>query len=82
MSSGGELGSGGFFGQGPGASGPSGGGLLGSALGGFFGQGAGPGGLGPQGSYGLWPSCGCSTIFIILAGMFLVCGGCLRMVGQ
>jgi hypothetical protein len=49
--------------------------------GGFFG-GAGPGGMGPGGPHGLWPSCGCSSIFIILAGILLVCGGCLRMFGQ
>jgi len=83
MSSGGDLGGGGFFGQGPGSSsGSGGGGLLGSVLGGFLGQGGGAGGMGPSGSYGLWPSCGCSTLFIILAGIFLVCGGCLKMVGQ
>jgi hypothetical protein len=46
----------------------------------FFGQG--PGGLGPRGSFGLWPSCGCSSVLIILAGILLVCGGCLRMFGQ
>jgi len=57
MSSGGDLGSGGFFG-------------------------AGPGGLGPGGHYGAWPSCGCSSVFIILAGILLVCGGVLRMLGQ
>jgi hypothetical protein len=52
----------------------TGGPLLGG--GGFFGGGE---GLGPQGSYGAWPSCGCSSIFIILAGFLLVFGGCLRM---
>jgi hypothetical protein len=44
--------------------------------GGFF------GGVGPQGPHGVWPSLGCSSFFIIFAGMLLVCGGCLRMVGQ
>jgi hypothetical protein len=39
-------------------------------------------GLGPGGSYGLWPSCGCSTLFIILGILFLLCGGCLRLGGQ
>ena len=39
-------------------------------------------GLGPSGQYGAWPSCGCSSVFIILAGLLLVFGGCLRMVGQ
>jgi hypothetical protein len=48
--------------------------------GGFFG--AGPGGMGPGGHYGAWPSCGCSSVFIILAGILLVFGGCLRMLGQ
>jgi len=55
----------------------SNGGGLGS--GGFFGGGS-P--LGPGGPYGAWPSCGCSSVFIILAGILLVCGGCLRMFGQ
>ncbi|MDB5310117.1 MAG: hypothetical protein JWO38_4319 [Gemmataceae bacterium] len=44
--------------------------------GGFFGQ------AGPSGQFGAWPSCGCSSLFIILAGVLLVFGGCLRMVGQ
>jgi hypothetical protein len=44
--------------------------------GGFF------GGAGPQGPHGAWPALGCSSFFIIFAGMLLVCGGCLRMVGQ
>jgi hypothetical protein len=49
--------------------------------GGFFGGGGGAG-PGPGGPYGAWPTCGCSSIFIILAGVLLVFGGCLRMVGQ
>jgi hypothetical protein len=56
----------------------TGGPLLGG--GGFFGSG--PGGYGPGGSYGAFPACGCSSIFIILAGILLVCGGGLRMLGQ
>jgi hypothetical protein len=36
----------------------------------------------PTGRYGLWPSCGCSSLLIILAGILLVFAGCLRMVGQ
>jgi hypothetical protein len=48
--------------------------------GGFFGEG--PRGMGLGGQYGAWPSCGCSSIFIILAGILLVFGGCLRMLGQ
>ncbi|HVC99091.1 MAG TPA: hypothetical protein VND64_35835 [Pirellulales bacterium] len=47
------------------------GGLLGS--GGFF---------QPQGPRGPWMGCGCSSIFMILAGILLVMGGCLRMFGQ
>jgi hypothetical protein len=48
--------------------------------GGFFGGGGGS--AGPGGPYGVWPSLGCSSFFIVLAGMLLVCGGCLRMLGQ
>jgi hypothetical protein len=61
----------------------SGGPMLGS--GGFFG----PGGLGqqlgplsPKGRFGLWPSCGCSSCLIILAGIFLVCAGGLSLFNQ
>ncbi len=36
----------------------------------------------PKGPLGLWPSCGCSSLFIILAGILLVFGGCLRLIGQ
>jgi hypothetical protein len=50
-----------------------GGPLLGS--GGFFGRSD----YGPRGPYGAWPGCGCSSLLIILAGIFLVCGGFLRM---
>ena len=47
----------------------------------------GPGGglfnqLGPSGHFGAWPGCGCSSLFIILTGLLLVLGGCLRMFGQ
>jgi hypothetical protein len=52
----------------------SGGPFLGS--GGFYGD------MGPRGSYGPWPSCGCSSCLIVLAGILLVFGGCLRMLGQ
>ena len=41
--------------------------------GGFFGN------MGPRGPYGVYPGCGCSSFFIILAGILLVMGGCLRM---
>ena len=44
--------------------------------GGFFGR------MAPTGQYGAWPGCGCSSIFIIIAGILLVMGGCLRMLGQ
>jgi hypothetical protein len=40
------------------------------------------GNAGPAGPYGAWPSCGCSSIFMILAGILLVFGGCFRMIGQ
>ena len=36
----------------------------------------------PSGAYGPYGGCGCSSVFIILAGILLVMGGCLRMVGQ
>ncbi len=36
-------------------------------------------GYGPRGPYGAWPGCGCSTFFIMMAGMLLLFGGCLRM---
>jgi hypothetical protein len=84
MSSGDEppLGSGGYY-EDRGGGGPGLGGL--SGLGGLFGSMGGfpamrP--MAPQGPYGVWPTCGCSSLFIILAGMLLVCGGCLRMFGQ
>jgi hypothetical protein len=48
----------------------------------LFGGGGYFGNMGPQGPYGAWPSCGCSSLFIILAGILLVCGGFLRMLGQ
>jgi hypothetical protein len=47
--------------------------------GGFY---RGGGAYGPRGPYGAYPSCGCSSLFIILAGILLVFGGCLRMLGQ
>jgi hypothetical protein len=39
----------------------------------------GGGGYGPGGPYGAYPGCGCSTFFIMMAGMLLLFGGCLRM---
>ena len=39
----------------------------------------GPGSYGPAGPYGAYPGCGCSTFFIMMAGMLLLFGGCLRM---
>ena len=47
-----------------------------------FGGGGFYGNYGPSGQYGAWPTCGCSSVFIILAGILLVFGGCLRMLGQ
>jgi hypothetical protein len=44
--------------------------------GGFYG-----GNAGPRGPYGVYPGCGCSSVFIMLAIILLVFGGCLRMVG-
>jgi hypothetical protein len=66
---------------------PSGGPLFGS--GGYYGAGGGPGGggfggfggfrpFGARGPYGAYPTCGCSSFFIILAGVLLIIGGCLR----
>jgi hypothetical protein len=65
---------------------PSGGPLFGS--GGYYGAGGGPGfggsgfgGFGPfgaRGPYGAYPGCGCSSFFIIMAGVLLIIGGCLR----
>jgi hypothetical protein len=40
------------------------------------------GDYGPRGPYGAWPSCGCSSLFLILAGIFLVCAGCFKFLGQ
>jgi hypothetical protein len=49
--------------------------------GGLFGSGGyyGGGNMGPGGPYGAFPACGCSSFFIIAAGILLVFGGCLRM---
>jgi len=33
----------------------------------------------PRGPYGPYGGCGCSSFFIIMAGILLVFGGCLRM---
>jgi hypothetical protein len=44
--------------------------------GGFFGPGN---QFGPRGNYGPYAGCGCSSIFIILAGILLIIGGCFRM---
>jgi hypothetical protein len=51
---------------------------------GMGGMGPGPGGgygggwYGPRGPYGAYPGCGCSSFFIIAAGILLVFGGLLR----
>jgi hypothetical protein len=52
--------------------GPGGGPLLGG--GGFFGS-----ATRPNGPFGPWAGCGCSSLFIIVAGMLLVCAGLMRM---
>ena len=59
-------------------------GLFGSLFG-MGGPGPGPGygpgyggGYGPRGPYGAYPGCGCSSFFIIAAGILLVFGGLLR----
>jgi hypothetical protein len=36
----------------------------------------------PTGARGPWAGCGCSSLFIVMAGILLVFGGCLRMIGQ
>ncbi|HJT79492.1 MAG TPA: hypothetical protein VJ739_20010 [Gemmataceae bacterium] len=51
----------------------AGGPLLGS--GGFYGS------YGPSGPYGAWPTCGCSSLLIIIAGIILVCAGVMQMGG-
>ena len=33
---------------------------------------------GPRGPYGAYPGCGCSSFFIVAAGILLVFGGLLR----
>jgi len=47
--------------------------------GGFFG---GNSPMGPRGPYGAWPTCGCSGLLMIIAGIIMVCAGGLRMLGQ
>jgi len=47
----------------------------------LFGSGDFYGTYGPRGPYGFWPGCGCSSLLIILAGIFLVCAGLLSMFG-
>ena len=84
------TGGGGDGGGGGGLGVPAGG--LGAALGGLGGllgamgggpQPAGPvGNMGPRGHFGLWPSCGCGTIILVIGVMFVVCGGCLQVINQ
>ena len=64
---------------GGGPAGPGGGYGNGGGLGGIFGRG---GPMSPRGQFGIWPGCGCSSLLIIVAGIFLVCAGGLRMIGQ
>ena len=35
--------------------------------------------MGPRGPYGAWPTCGCSGLLMIIAGIILVCAGGMRM---
>jgi hypothetical protein len=53
----------------------------------FGGSGGGPlfgsgGYYNPQGSYGPWAGCGCSSLLIILAGILLICAGGMNMFGH
>ena len=55
----------------------------GGLFGGLFGGGGGGGNPGggwyqPRGQYGAYPGCGCSSFFIVAAGVLLVFGGLLR----
>jgi hypothetical protein len=36
---------------------------------------------GPRGPYGPWPTCGCSSLLIIIAGILLVCAGGMGLCG-
>ncbi len=54
--------------------GGGGGPLFGS--GGFFGRAGGD--YGPGGSYGVYPTCGCGSLLLILGGLFIVCGGLMQ----
>ncbi len=38
--------------------------------GGFFNS------MGPTGQYGAWPSCGCGSLLVVIAGILLVIAGC------
>ena len=46
--------------------------------GGLFGGG---GWYHPQGPYGPWAGCGCSSFLMIIAGVLLIFAGCMRQVG-
>jgi hypothetical protein len=46
--------------------------------GGLFGSG---GWYNPQGPYGPWAGCGCSSLLMIIAGVLLVFAGCARSIG-
>ncbi|HZV03547.1 MAG TPA: hypothetical protein VE999_00520 [Gemmataceae bacterium] len=35
----------------------------------------------PQGQYGPWAGCGCSSFLMILAGILLIMAGCARQFG-
>lgn len=47
--------------------------------GGFLGNSAGS--YGPSGPYGAFPTCGCSGLLLIIAGIIIVCAGGMRMFG-
>jgi hypothetical protein len=47
------------------------------SFGGPFGGGG--GGFGPRGQYGMYPGCGCGSLFIIIGGLLIAFGGCLNM---
>jgi len=45
--------------------------------GGFLGNSS----YGPRGPYGAFPTCGCSGLLLIIAGIIIVCAGGMRMFG-
>jgi hypothetical protein len=47
-------------------------------LGGGGGPFGGGGWYSPRGQYGMYPGCGCGTLFIILGGLLIAFGGCIN----